>query len=156
MRSEMVAVRLVLRGAREMNRLMLAVAFIGLTTPALAAPPAEEARIIAAAKAAFEKKDPKLLETITYWEGATPEVRDDVKRFYAGTIKNVQIKGVSIAPENPADQTDHSFVSNGVKHVPNLKVQYQLVLSLKNGGVSQMAMGEHAGKLYLVVNVPAK
>jgi hypothetical protein len=140
--------------------------FLFLPMPsARAASPKEEAKFLAAAKAAFAKHDANALVALTCWDRVPDKLKDKGKKRYAEEVA-ITVTGITLT--NPdAEFPDLEWKDkDGVAHRSNRPVIKQLKVSFKpdgsrgqfksQGGDVVYPVGEKGGKLYLLEPAPVK
>jgi hypothetical protein len=125
---------------------------------AWAASPDEESRFVAAAKAAFDKRDANALIALTCWDRVPDKYKASGRKQY---VRDVGMNATEVVlterdPKYPdLEWTDEA----GVAHRSNLPVTKQLKITFARGGRfsdARYPVGEKDGKLYLLEPAPVK
>jgi hypothetical protein len=132
-------------------------AITSLVCDTKAASPAEEARFVAAVRAAFEKHDADALVALTCWDRVPDKLKADGKKQYARDVAQT-VSDITLTNPDPNYPDLVWKGSDGVSYRSNLPVVKQLKITFKTGefGDGRYPVGEKDGKLYLLEPAPVK
>ncbi len=119
---------------------------------------AEEARFLAAAKAAFEKHDADALAALTCWDRVPAKLKESGKKQYARDVAQT-VTHMTLTKPDPRFPDLEWKDTDGVAYRSNLQVIKQLKITLAPGGLFKdgtYPVGEKDGKLHLLEPAPVK
>jgi hypothetical protein len=138
------------------------VSLITLTTPALAATPAQEKAFVDGFKKAVEHKDAKALKALLYTRNADPTVLEFFNMMivadFGSTIKSIKLVDLT-AEENKQMEIGGKNIQGKPMKMPLKPIKSLLITTgsksadLTTSGTSQWYVAEYEGKL--VIPVPA-
>ena len=118
----------------------------------------EEARFLAAAKAAFERHDADALMALTCWDRVPDKLKDSGKKQYARDVVQTATDITLINPDPKFPDLEWKD-TDGVAYRSNLPVIKQLKITFAPGGRFKdgtYPVGEKDGQLYLLAPAPVK
>ena len=136
----------------------LTVLFALAFQPVRAASQEEEARFVAAAKQAFQKRDADALMALTCWDRVPDKFRDSGKKQYARDVAQT-VSDITLTTPDPKYPDLEWKDKDGVSYRSNLPVVKQMKITFAPGGRfkdGRYPVGEKDGKLYLLQPAPAK
>lgn len=136
----------------------LTVLFALAVQPVRAASQEEEARFVAAAKQAFQKRDADALMALTCWDRVPDKFRYSGRKQYARDVAQT-VSGITLNAPDPKYPDLEWKDKDGVSYRSNLSVVKQMKITFAPGGRfkdGRYPVGEKDGKLYLLQPAPVR